>query len=56
MYGDAVGSLFVYVKSRGEGAPVWRMSGNQGRRWITADIEVDVVQSDVVSSPEYSGS
>ena len=48
MYGSSVGQLAVYVKSRGEGDSVWRMFGDQGKRWINADIRTQVIQSDVV--------
>ncbi|KAK0068562.1 MAM and LDL-receptor class A domain-containing protein 2, partial [Biomphalaria pfeifferi] len=41
MYGDGVGTLNVYVQPVSQsilGQPLWRMSGNQGQRWIVGAV------------------
>uniref|UniRef100_A0A2C9KBP7 MAM domain-containing protein n=1 Tax=Biomphalaria glabrata TaxID=6526 RepID=A0A2C9KBP7_BIOGL len=45
MYGDGVGTLNVYVQPVSQsvlGQPLWRMSGNQGQRWIVGAVPLHI--------------
>lgn len=49
MYGESVNTLQVYSRSKGIASPEWVRTGNKGERWETAEFDIRVVQSDVVS-------
>ncbi|GFR70351.1 MAM and LDL-receptor class A domain-containing protein 1-like [Elysia marginata] len=43
MYGSNVGALNLYVKSVTQsalGQPIWKMTGNQGQRWIQTEVTI----------------
>ncbi|XP_055957691.1 MAM and LDL-receptor class A domain-containing protein 1-like [Patella vulgata] len=46
MYGSTMGTLNVYVRSKGQtGQAVWTLSGNQGKAWIKSQVTVSAVSS-----------
>ncbi|XP_033751988.1 MAM and LDL-receptor class A domain-containing protein 1-like [Pecten maximus] len=41
MYGRQIGNLTIYVQQAGSrGSPIWSKSGNQGNKWIEAEVTV----------------